>query len=119
MALTQWMPVSRRGGGDWDTPSFTIPSGIDTVRVMLDVTPSNFSTPDLSVTMAIEVSMDGGSTWKLQMSTTWTGGTPPNNRGLLGWFAAVSGVGQYAGYLAHVHFSTVGDFRWGLQGEMI
>lgn len=113
------MPVSRRGGGEYDTQNFAVPSGVDTIHVMLDVNPNDFDVSNRSIDISIEVSVDGGQTWKFQMSCKWIGGSPPNNRGQIGWFAAVSGISLYSGNLCRVHFSTVGTFRWGLMGEII
>lgn len=120
MALTQWLPKSRRGGGEWNTNNFIIPADNDSVYIQLDVTPADFTTPDLSVTASIEVSDDNAQTWKFQSSTGWIGQSPPptNRGGVQGWFAAVNGLSIYAGKLIRVHFSTSGDFRWGLLGEL-
>lgn len=120
MALTQWLPASRRGGGEYNTNNFTIPAGADSVRVRLDVNPADFTTPDLSVTASVEVSTDGAQTWLFQMAVGWLGADPPpNHRGLVGWYAQVNGISQYAGALVRVHFSTSGTFRWGLEGELL
>ncbi len=121
MALTQWLPVSRRGAGEYTTPSFTIPDGVDSVHVHLDVLDNDFNTSAVSVTATIEVSQDGGQTWQFQMSVSWVGATPPpiNRGGITGWYAAVSDLHHFVGMLVRVHFSTVGTFRWGLEGELI
>lgn len=120
MALTQWLPKARRGGGEWNTNNFSIPAGFDSVYVQLDVTPAEFATSDLSVTASIEVSRDGAQTWEFQCSTGWVGQSPPptNRGGVQGWFMAVNGLSIFSGMLVRVHFSTSGDFRWGLLGEL-
>lgn len=117
MALTQWMPRSRRGGGEYNTGNFTIPSGVDVCNVQLDVTLAAFGTPDLSVTASVEISTDGAQTWHHQMTIGWVGGQPSPKSGT--WYASVNGISALAGALARVHFSTSGTFRWGLLGELI
>ncbi len=119
MALTQWLPRSRRGGGEYYTQNFTVPLGIDNVRVRLDVAPTDFTTLDLSVTATIETSQDGGQTWGNEMSVVWMGDiqTPPPGKEV-GWFATCNGISRLADKLIRVHFITVGTFRWGLEGEL-
>lgn len=121
MAYEQWMPVSRRGGGEFFTNSFTVPTGIDTVNVHLDVADADFSTPDLTVTAIIEVSIDNGQSWIFQMSSNWVGQTPPPETvgGRTGWYASVNNLSVFSGQLVRVHFITTGTFRWGLEGESI
>lgn len=119
MALTQWLPRSRRGGGEYNTQNITIPAGVDNVRVRLDVDPADFTTPDLSVTAAVQSSSNGGQTWQTEMTVGWVGCIQTLPPGMTpGWFAACNGIGIYAGLLIRVHFSTAGTFRWGLEGEL-
>jgi hypothetical protein len=118
MALSQWLPQSRRGGGEYNTGNITIPTGFDTVHIQLDVNPVDFTTPDLSVTASVEISTDGAQTWVHQMSVGWVGVSPPPGKSGT-WYAYVNGISIYAGALARVHFSTSGTFRWGLLGELI
>lgn len=118
MALSQWLPRSRRGGGEYNTPNYTIPSGMDRVRIVLDIDPAEFATPDLSVTASVEVSKDGAQTWQHQMTVGWVGESPPPSKSGT-WYAEVNGINALAGYLARVHFSTSGTFRWGLLGEIM
>lgn len=120
MTFSQWLPVSRRGGGEYNTQNFTIPVGVDNVRVRLDVVPDDFTTSDLSVTATVQISIDGAQTWQDEMVVGWLGSiqTPPPGKEI-GWFAAFSDVSRYAGMLVRVHFSTSGTFRWGLEGELI
>jgi hypothetical protein len=121
MAFSQWLAKSRRGGGEFTTPGLSVPAGVDTARIQLDVTPADFDTPDLAVTATIEASFDGGQTWEFQMSTGWVGQSPPpiTRGGVEGWFTAVNGLSELSGALVRVHFSTAGTFRWGLLGELI
>ena len=120
MALEQWLPRSRRGGGEYNTQNHTIPVGVDVVHVRLDVDPADFTTSDLSVTATVEVSTDGAQTWIHQMSIGWVGLIPEEIPGKTWtWSAQVNGISFFAGALARVHFSTSGTFRWGLLGELI
>ncbi len=116
MAFTEWMPVSKRGSGDWYTADIAVPIGIDWVNARLDVVDANFSTPDLSVTAIIEYSIDGIN-WRPDLRVTWTGGPPPPKGGerIMG----CNGISNFIGQRVRVHFITVGDFRWGLSGELI
>ena len=120
MAFNKWLSKSRRGGGEYNTQNFIVPPSVDNVRLRLDVTPSDFGTGDLSVTASVEFSNDGAQSYRPMMSVGWVGCTPPPTRpGVTpGWYATVSGITQYAGHLMRVHFSTSGDFRWGLEGEI-
>lgn len=117
MAFEQWLPRSRRGGGEYNTQNFTVPSGVDMVNVRLDVDPLEFATPDLSVTATVEISTDGAVTWLHQMTVGWLGGPVIKPGG--GWYASINGISGFAGALVRVHFSTSGTFRWGLEGELI
>lgn len=120
MAYSQWLPRSRRGGGEYNTQNFTVPTGIETVRLRLDVALADFTTPDLSVTITIQISTDNAQTWRDEMSVGWIGSVPTPRPGVpFFWAAAITGISQYAGQLVRVHFSTSGSFRWGLQGEII
>lgn len=117
MALTQWLPKSRRGGGEYNTGNITIPSGIDVCNVQLDVTPADFAVSTRSVTATLEISVDGAQTWQHHLTVGWVGSPPVGKGGP--WNASVNGLSGLAGYLARVHFSTSGSFRWGLLGELL
>jgi len=120
MAFAQWLPRSNRSQGNYTTQNFTIPSGIDTVRLQLDIAPNVFSSPTLFVLLTIEISSDNGQTWKPQFTVNWKGGTEPQGPGgPIGWRASVGGIGQYAGMLARVRFDSTGGFRWGILGEIV
>lgn len=118
MALNQWLPVSRRGGGEYNTSNFTIPAGITKARVKLDVDPADFSTPGLSVTATIETSRDGAATWQFQMSAGWVGGPLPDPIIREPWVILMTDLYLFTGALVRVHFSTSGSFRWGILGEL-
>lgn len=122
MALTQWLPVSRRGAGSYTINNIVVPVGVDTVRLQLDVNPADFDTPDKIVNTIIEASIDGGVNWIFQQSTNFIGSpTPPvTHGGLVGWFSAVNGISYYVGQNIRVRFETSGAaFRWGLLGEVL
>jgi hypothetical protein len=120
MAYSTWIQKRNRNGGEWNSSNVTIPSGIDTVRIHLVVNSNDFNTEDKSITGSIEISTDGAQTWRTQLSVGWMGGTPsPRPGGQVGWYAAVSGIGQYAGALARAHISQSGNFSWGLEGELL
>lgn len=121
MAYDQWLPVSRRGGGEFYTQDRVVPAGVSRVNVKLDVDPAEFPTPDLSLTLILEASTDGGSTWHTEMAVTWRGGVEPHrpDNVPVGWLAGVNGLDSMAGQQVRVHFVTIGTFRWGLLGEMV
>ena len=117
MALSQWLPRSRRGGGEYNIGNFTVPAGIDVCNIVLDVSPADFDNPSLSVTASVEISTDDAQTWVHQITVGWVGQSPPPGRSGT-WYASVNGLAGMAGFLARVHFSTSGTFRWGLLGEL-
>jgi len=119
MAYTRWLSQTTRSGGEYNSPNVTVPSGIDTLRIHLIVVASAFATADKSLTITIEISKDGATSWTHQFTVGWIGGPVPTRPGQTGWYAAVSGLEQYAGNLARVHISQSGNFRWGLDGEIL
>jgi hypothetical protein len=117
MAFTNWMNRSIRNGGEWNSGNFTIPAGIESVNIELNLLQnSDFATPDKSITLSVEVSNDGATTWVEQMTVGWVGGTPPGRSGK--WYASINGIGEFAGFLARVHISQSGSFRYGIRGEI-
>ena len=117
MAFTNWLSRAVRGGGEYNSPNVTIPSGIDRITVQLNLLAnSDFSTPDKSLTITVEVSKDNAVTWETQCIIGWVGGAPSPKSG--GWTASIYGIRPLAGYLARAHISQSGSFRWGLRGEI-
>lgn len=117
MAFTNWLNRSIRAGGEWNSPNVTIPAGVDKVTVQLNLlNNSDFSTEDKSITIWVEVSDDGGVNWQEIFRAGWVGGTPPGKSGK--WYASMSGLSEFTGYLARAHISQSGSFRYGIQGEI-
>jgi hypothetical protein len=117
MAYTNWLPRSNRAGGEWNSGNFLIPSGINAISIRLNLANvSDFATPDRSITLVLEISKDGAQTWETHMVVGWIGGPPPGKGG--GWYASCDGINQLAGFLARVHISQSGTFRYGIQGEI-
>jgi hypothetical protein len=119
MPYTNWLSKTSRVGAIYTTPNVTIPAGVDTIRVQLNVTPTDFDTPARSVLVSIEIYTDG--VWREEASVQWIGGplsTPPPGK-TAGWFGAVSGIGQHAGKLAHAIITQNGTFSWGLKGDIV
>lgn len=118
MAFQSWISRANRSGGEYNSPNFTIPSGVDQVAIHLNLLAnSDFSTPDKSLTITVEVSRDNAVTWEHQFTIGWIGGNPSPRSG--GWDARITGIAPLAGFLARAHVSQSGSFRWGLQGEII
>jgi len=121
MAFAQWLPKSRRGAGSYTVNNVTIPAGVDTVRLKLDVTPADFTTPVLVVRATIETSLDGAA-WHHHATVERVGCTPEPRGpgGPMGWVGGVGGLSRWAGGVARVSFETLGGaFRWGLLGEIV
>lgn len=117
MAFTNWLSRAVRNGGEYNTPNVTIPTGINKITVELNLLAnSDFSTPDKSLTISIEISRDNAVTWESHCVIGWVGGTPSPKTGK--WSAMIDGIAPLAGYLARAHVSQSGSFRWGLRGEI-
>jgi hypothetical protein len=117
MAFTNWLSRANRAGGEYNTPNVTIPTGINRITVQLNLLAnSDFSTPDKSLTITIEISRDSAVTWETHCVIGWIGGAPSQKSGR--WSATIDGIGALTGFLARAHVSQSGSFRWGLRGEI-
>ena len=121
MALATWINKTTKQGAEYNSANITVPADIDTVRVQLNVVAADFADSSRSVTLTVQISEDNAQTWQELITVGWVGGTLPTPKpGMTaGWFAAVSGVEEYAGKLIRVHISSSGGFSWGIRGEII
>lgn len=116
MTFLPWLPIQDREGGEYNSGNFVVPSNIDVISIRLALKKiENFSTPDLSVTITVETSIDA-QIWTTQFAVGWIGGQPSPKSG--GWTASVTGISNFAGQYARVHASQSGAFRWGLEVEI-
>jgi hypothetical protein len=117
MAFTNWLPRATRAGGEWNSPNISIPTGINQITIRLNLqSNADFATPDKSITIWVEVSSDGGTSWQEVFRAGWLGGSPPPKSGI--WSASATGLGEYAGMLARAHISQSGSIKYGIQGEI-
>jgi hypothetical protein len=120
MALTSWISKASRAGGEYNSPNYAIPQGVNNLRLQLNVDADVFEDDRRSVTLEVQVSDNGAASWSALMLTGWTGGPLPTPRPgqTAGWFAGASGLAQHAGMLVRVHASSSGSFTWGMKGEL-
>lgn len=120
MAFSTWISKTTKNGSEYNSGNVIVPDGVDSVRVQLNVTETDFSSPTQSVTMTVELSEDNAQSWQEVLTVGWIGGPLPTPKPgqTAGWFAAVSGISEYAGKLVRVHISSSGRFSWGIRGEL-
>ncbi len=119
MALTPILQQQVRAPDTYFSNEFTVPSGPDIYRVVLDLNnDADFADPSQKITIIGQTSSDGGQNWKNEFSATWEGGPAPDRHGNV-WSAAVSGISAYVGLLVRAQVTSVGGtWRWGLRGEL-
>lgn len=120
MAFTNWIGRSVRQGGEYNSPTVTIPAGLDEVRIQLNLlNNSDFSNTDYNIQLRVEISPDNGVTWNEYFTLAWSGGDVPQGPGgPVGWVGGVTGLAEHAGELIRAHVSSSGGFRWGIRGEI-
>lgn len=119
MAFANWISRAVRNGGEYNSPNVTIPTGIDEIRVKLNLLANSNFAEGSSITIRAEISNDGAVTWNEYFTIGWLGGAVPEGPGgPIGWVGGVSGISAHVGELVRVHISSSGDFRWGIQGEI-
>lgn len=119
MAFANWISRAVRQGGEYNSANYTIPTGIDEIRVKLNLLGNDDFAEGSSITIRVERSADGAQTWEEYFTIGWLGGAVPTGPGgPIGWVGGVSGIGEHAGELARVHVSSSGNFRWGIQVEI-
>lgn len=83
MAQLTIPPAVRGGPGQSNvtSPGVTIPSGMTSIGITYSIPQADRNSTSASIWQRIEVSLDGGTTWELEMDGgVWHGGTGSVNR---------------------------------------
>lgn len=78
MAVITLIPAASRGPGTVSFGPFTIPDGLSQFLLSLDIT--QHTNPDVTVTLTLETSVDGGANYLPHSSFTYVGQPIPMTR---------------------------------------
>lgn len=116
MATVTFFNNSNRQGGVYISPVVTVPADVNRIEAHLVSTAWPNAPQSTVITIKVQISRDGGSTWDTEIEVGWVGGSLGKGGTLPS--IQINGIGEYVGLMARAYLELAGTLRFSIQGNI-